>query len=203
MFTGNLLSARVFVSMVATAVLTVSQVIGREDKVEENYRAFAVNMSILGPNTSTLVDLHITRWSTEAEREALLATLMEKAQEAFVEALRKQEETGWVRAGSRRCRDRISKRAASLCLSIRRGRCAQDRLDHGSTHRPGGGGAQLSLAGVQHFRDCARNANDGGAGRNGTTCGGNEAEYDQENKRLEVEIGASEPVRLTRVYRTN
>ena len=101
MFTGNLLSARVFVSMVATAVLTVSQVIGREDKVEENYRAFAVNMSILGPNTSTLVDLHITRWSTEAEREALLATLMEKAQEAFVEALRKQEETGWVRAQGR------------------------------------------------------------------------------------------------------
>ena len=101
MFTGNLLSARVFVSMVATAVLTVSQVIGREDKVEENYRAFAVNMSSLGPNTSTVVDLHITRWSTEAEREALPATLMEKGQEAFVEALRKQKETGWVRAQGR------------------------------------------------------------------------------------------------------
>ncbi len=192
MFTGNLLSARVFVSMVATAVLTVSQVIGREDKVEENYRAFAVNMSILGPNTSTLVDLHITRWSTEAEREALPATLMEKGQEALVEALRKQKETGWVRAQGRAA-------ARTAFPSVRLHYAFQ--FDEGDARK-----IVLITDRPMGLAEAARNSrsleyNISGIvlemptteGQDGTAqlVVGMKAEYDPENKRLEVEIGGS------------
>jgi hypothetical protein len=43
------------------------------------------------------LDINITRWSTEAEREALFGELVEKGQQGLITALRKQQETGWVR----------------------------------------------------------------------------------------------------------
>ena len=65
---------------------------------EERYRAFAVRMGGIGPaGATTSFDIVITRWTTAEERDTLLTTLAEKGHDAFVEALRKREETGWVR----------------------------------------------------------------------------------------------------------
>jgi hypothetical protein len=43
-----------------------------DKKVDEIYEAFTVNMSNAGPQGATTVQIHVARWSTEAEREALI-----------------------------------------------------------------------------------------------------------------------------------
>ena len=51
-----------------------------------------------GPRTNAgVVDIGITRWSTEAEREALIATLKEKGSTALLDALTKQPESGFIK----------------------------------------------------------------------------------------------------------
>src|SRR5262249_5411458 len=75
----------------ALAVLAfVTVPLAAEDKPIERLRAFAVNMNG-GPRTNAgTVDIGITRWSTEAERDALLNTLKEKGSTALLDALTKQ-----------------------------------------------------------------------------------------------------------------
>jgi hypothetical protein len=65
----------------------------QEEKVEENYRAFGVAM---GPGVSGVLNIHITRWSSEEERLTLVKSLIENGQEKTVDLLREQEETGWA-----------------------------------------------------------------------------------------------------------
>jgi hypothetical protein len=69
----------------------------REEKVEESYRAFGVAM---GPGAAGVLDFHISRWSTDEERKALIESLIRDGQEKTVELLREQKETGWTRTQS-------------------------------------------------------------------------------------------------------
>jgi hypothetical protein len=69
----------------------------QDQKVEESYRAFGVAM---GAGMSGVLEFHITRWSTEEERKALIDSLVANGQEKTVELLRKQKETGWSRTQS-------------------------------------------------------------------------------------------------------
>jgi hypothetical protein len=68
--------------------------------VNETFTAFAINMNS-GPNTAT-VDIKIERWSTDAERQTLLAILLEekdkyKANQALLKALQKMPKAGYIR----------------------------------------------------------------------------------------------------------
>lgn len=65
-----------------------------EEKIDESYRAFSVAM---GPGVAGVLDLHISRWSTDEERKALVESLAQNGQEEMVELLRKQKETGFAR----------------------------------------------------------------------------------------------------------
>jgi len=59
--------------------------------------AFAVNMSnIKAPGSTAVVDLRITRWSTAEERERLIATAVEKGQDALLRALQKMPDHGRI-----------------------------------------------------------------------------------------------------------
>jgi len=76
---------------------------GPQEKFKETYNAFAVSMGtsnppVIPPGTRTSVQINITRWSTDEEREELLTQLIENGQEALNKSLNKQEETGWIRA---------------------------------------------------------------------------------------------------------
>jgi hypothetical protein len=68
-----------------------------EDKPIERFRAFAVNMNGGGRTNAGTVDIGITRWSTEAERDALIQTLQEKGSTALLDALTKQPESGFIK----------------------------------------------------------------------------------------------------------
>ncbi|HXV61921.1 MAG TPA: hypothetical protein VEK15_14585 [Vicinamibacteria bacterium] len=77
-----------------------------QEKFRETYEAFAVAMGttnppVLPPGVSTTLQINVTRWTTDEERNALFATLIEKGQEGLVGALQKQEETGFVRLTGR------------------------------------------------------------------------------------------------------
>jgi hypothetical protein len=69
----------------------------QDEKVEETYRAFSVAM---GAGMAGVLEFHISRWSTEEERKALIDSLVANGQEKTVELLRKQKETGWARTQS-------------------------------------------------------------------------------------------------------
>ena len=69
-----------------------------EDEVKLTFSAFAVNMSNIAPGTSTQVEIHISRWSTEAEHDELFKVLVDQGDKKLVDALQKQKETGWARS---------------------------------------------------------------------------------------------------------
>lgn len=50
--------------------------------------AFGINMTGVGVRRTETIDIKIERWSTEAERDKLLAILVEKGREALVDAVR-------------------------------------------------------------------------------------------------------------------
>jgi hypothetical protein len=59
--------------------------------------AFAVNMStVRAPGTTAVMDIRITRWSTAAERDKLLATAIEKGPDALLRDLQRAPDHGRI-----------------------------------------------------------------------------------------------------------
>jgi hypothetical protein len=65
-----------------------------EQKFKETYYANAI---ALGKGLSSNLQVTITRWTTDEERNALLQTLAEKGQEKMIDVMRDQKETGFLR----------------------------------------------------------------------------------------------------------
>ncbi|HSN54068.1 MAG TPA: hypothetical protein VLT32_05325 [Candidatus Sulfomarinibacteraceae bacterium] len=68
----------------------------------ERFTARAVAMGtsnppLLPPGTTATIDINITRWTTDDERQHLFEVLTKKGQRAMVREMRRQPETGWVR----------------------------------------------------------------------------------------------------------
>jgi len=88
-------AALMAVTLIATVL--VPAVISAQDTEEERFRAIAVVMGNVATGRNSYVDIVISRWTTAEEREELLKVLMTNDQNAFREALTKQEMTGWMR----------------------------------------------------------------------------------------------------------
>ncbi len=69
----------------------------KEEKFEQRYAAFAVAM---GAGMAGVLEITVTRWSTDEERKALVDSLAQNGQEKTVDLLRKQKETGFARTQS-------------------------------------------------------------------------------------------------------
>ena len=85
-------------SAIAAAFLATSTLSGQNMK--ESFTGFAINMNS-GPSTAT-VDITIERWSSDAERDALLAVLTEerdpyRANNKLLHALQKMPKAGYIR----------------------------------------------------------------------------------------------------------
>jgi len=99
---------RSFAATLLLPALVLGQNAGsaEEKEFKQTFEAFAVAMGtsnppVIPPGVSTTLQINITRWTTDEERAALFATLVEKGQEGLVKALQKQEETGWIRVTGR------------------------------------------------------------------------------------------------------
>jgi hypothetical protein len=95
--------------VLAASIASAQDKKDKKEEIKETYEAFAVAMGTSNPpviptGMSTTIQINITRWTTDEEREKLFAILVEKGekgQEKLMEALRKEEETGWVRITGR------------------------------------------------------------------------------------------------------
>jgi len=81
-------------ALLAWTLLVPGHAMAQGEESEEKYRAFGVALS---QGMSGVLDITVSRWTTEEERAALLQSLIENGQEKTVEMLRKQPEAGWAR----------------------------------------------------------------------------------------------------------
>ena len=77
------------------ALSTLTPTAEGQEKFKETYTAVAVNMGtsnppLIPPGTRATLQINVTRWSTEEEREFVFTELLENGAEGFVEALRKR-----------------------------------------------------------------------------------------------------------------
>ena len=63
----------------------------------ERYTALAVNMGSPGRWTTTTVEMVMTRWSSDAERDRLVGILLEKGPQQLLEALQDTPKVGYIR----------------------------------------------------------------------------------------------------------
>jgi hypothetical protein len=74
-----------------------SRVAGQTTGTPERFSAFAVNMGNFGPTRTGTVEIVVTRWSTDDEREMLLGALLDKGPDALLDELRETRPVGYIR----------------------------------------------------------------------------------------------------------
>jgi len=101
---GVILAVLVIALTALTAVEAADQ-----GEVDLKIKARAVSLMNIERAASDLVDIRVTRWSTEAEREALVKILVDEGNHAVAAALANEAEAGWAsfdpRGGSGSGRD--------------------------------------------------------------------------------------------------
>jgi hypothetical protein len=93
MRTDSLKTARYPAALAMAVVLMMPGTAAQDQK--ERFTAFAINMNS-GPRTA-VVDIVVERWTTDAEREALLVELKEKGPDALLRLLQKMPRAGFIR----------------------------------------------------------------------------------------------------------
>ena len=91
---GNLIAATLTVLVSAGASNAAAQVASNSQR--ERFTALAVNISNVGRTGATPVDIVIERWTTDAERDQLMAVFKEQGPEKLLEALRKTRRVGTI-----------------------------------------------------------------------------------------------------------
>jgi hypothetical protein len=153
---------------------------------------------------SGVLDIHITRWTTDEEREALARALVEEGQEKMVELLREQEETGWARSQSRTGRggwpstriryarefpqpdgQRVVILVTDRNMSMREAARAGRSTDY-----------EISAIVME-----LRQGDDGREEGQGTLYLATKLEFNEETKKLEVESLGAQPIRLPNIKR--
>src|SRR3954469_3873515 len=82
---------------VCFAAITTISVAAQSNSPTEKFTAFAVNVSNMTPRAQTTpVDISINRWSSDADRDRLLAILRDKGQNALLDALQKMPVVGYM-----------------------------------------------------------------------------------------------------------
>jgi hypothetical protein len=86
------------VTLVTAALLASAPTAGAWAEALEKFSAFAVDLSNTRRGAQAqVVDIAITRWSTDEERRTLASALTEKGPDAFLEALQKTKPVGTLR----------------------------------------------------------------------------------------------------------
>ena len=88
-----------FLLVLTAAVLAASPLAAQtaSNSERERFTAFAVNTSNVGRPGAMQVDLEITRWTSDAERDRLMQVFKEKGPNALLEALRDTRPVGFIK----------------------------------------------------------------------------------------------------------
>ena len=174
----------------------------QEKDTRETFQARALSMGTIAPGATTTLQITIDRWSTDEERNELIATIVEKGPEELLDTLRDQEETGFVRVSGRGAG---RTRWPSVRLHFARDiRTDGGRIIRLATDRPIGMWEAVQNPRTMDytftFIELRLDENNEGEG---SFAIGVELKYDKEKNTLVVENLSSEPVRLTTVRKTN
>jgi hypothetical protein len=163
--------------------------------------AFAVNMSNIGTGSNAVVDITVNQWSTDAERERLINTMLTKGSDALLRELQKAPAKGRFRVPGQRPPD---PHHLALGLDIRYAR--QMPLPEG--------GRRILLAmdryiGMREARNQPRSIDypftlieirvDRDGKGEGKMSVATKINFDKKKNVIELENYASEPVRLNNV----
>jgi hypothetical protein len=179
--------------VLAAAVLASSgSATVRASGTEEHFTAQAANMSNVGrPGAIGRVDVTITRWSTDEEREALRTTLMENGTEALLKKLREMKPVGYIRGND------------SVGWDLRYARDVQNgsgRRIVFATDRPIGWLEAANQPRTFDYRFTVGELKLDGQGKGeGTLSVATKVKYDAKDKVIELENYSSEPLRLLQV----
>jgi hypothetical protein len=78
-------------------LLTSFAASGQTRDAGERFVATAVNLGQPGPTGPLTVEMVVNRWSTDAERDRLVAVLLEKGPDALLRVLQEMPSTGYIR----------------------------------------------------------------------------------------------------------
>jgi len=88
------MKTKAVIAMIAIVFLSAAVYADDTTQVKETYNANAI---ALGQGLAGGLQITITRWTTDEERQALLTALVDQGQEAALKILGKQKETGFMR----------------------------------------------------------------------------------------------------------
>jgi hypothetical protein len=83
----------VAVGLAGASALAIAQTSG----TPERFTALAVNMSNVGRSGAETVEIVVNRWSTDAERDKLMTTLLEKGPDKLLDTLQSLPRVGYFR----------------------------------------------------------------------------------------------------------
>ena len=190
-------------ALLASGIVTAALMLAPAPPVQAQQEAleidaFAINMSNIATGANARVDIRINTWSTAAEREQLITTMLEKGSGALLKALQKAPVKGRFRIPTARPPD---PHHLSLGLDIRY--AWQVPLPEG--------GKRIVLAmdryiGFAEARNQPRSVDypftliqihvDKDGKGEGKMAVATKISFDKEKKQIELENYASEPVRL-------
>lgn len=163
--------------------------------------AWAVNMSNIGTGSNATVDFLIDRWSTPADRETLITTMIEQGQDELLKVLQRMPSHGRMRFPAWQGPDPFK---AVLGWDLRY--AAQDPLPDGGRRIVAALDRYMSLWEVRNqprtvdypftFIEIRVNKNGEGDGKMSVAT---KVNFDRRNKVIELENYASEAVRLQNV----
>jgi hypothetical protein len=159
-------------------------------------------MGTVASGANTTLQITVDRWTTDEERNELIATLVEKGSDELRDALQKQGETGFVRiTGSGAGRTTFPSVRLRYAREIR---TEGKRILRLATDRPiGFGEAVRNPRTMDYTFSLIELRLDEGNEGDGTLAAGVKMKYDEEKNTLVIENYSSEPVRLTGVSKTN
>jgi hypothetical protein len=180
----------------------IAQVVDAQTSGEKlEITAFAINMSNIGTGSNAVVDITVNAWSTEAERERLVTTMLEKGSDSLLRELQKTPVKGRFRIPGAMRPD-----PQHLALGLDLHYAWQTPLPEG--------GRRIVLAtdryiGIREARNQPRSidypftlieirTNKDGEGQ-GKMSVATKISFDKDKKVIELENYASEPVRLNNV----
>jgi hypothetical protein len=187
---GALVPAALVSALVLAAGSTVAL---RAADTKETFTAEAANMSNVGRGGALgHVDVTITRYSTDAEREQLRTALMENGTEALLKQLQKMPPVGYIRGND------------SVGWDLRYAHEVQEgggRRIVFATDRPISWLEAANSPRTMNYRFTIGELKLTGGKGEGSLAVAVKVKYDPESKTIELENYASEPLRLLNVHK--
>jgi hypothetical protein len=195
------LQIRRFAIGAAAALLAAMPVAAQTTGEKLLIEAFAVNMSNIGTGANAQVQIYVDRWSTEAERELLLTSMVQKGPRELLKALQEQTVKGRFQIPSLSGPD-----PHNLRLGLQLRYAWQAPLPEGGRRIVLAADRYIGMAEAQQqprsidypFTLFEVRVNKDGEGE-GKLAYATKIRFDKDNKVMEIENYASEPVRLNNV----